>query len=1521
MSRRRSLGDLVPKDISEVVAREAKAQRGHRKPGGSLGQAFSWLKGSRRKKSLSNGLGRVGAGTAEGEGSKPDRQNPDPIKAGSKASDEQKQLAVHFTASQLHQENVFIQGSRPQYLEDLHTEAQEGLKIQQQEEHENGVDSQDDQSVNQSISSTLPERDAGSKDGACSAESGSPAGNSASTATSAVSAVSTRPVLTRQGSTFKPLNPVKKFEKNRKRSRRTTILGIPQQVQKELALHRSSTFGASLLPNDGGQAGDRQSGIHQRLGSHRLPSSTDQRPKSLAVPWMTSSVSSTGFGFLQEPLGPVMSISPQATYLSKIIPNAVLPASVDVIQIDRGNSRNRGSIHNHGGNSRTVSKSSLAHSELSASPASSRRSDSDGSHADGSHNTATPMPATASSSSWNQLQSSETIMSQTSTVSFKPCAGTGSPQTVSLAGQGSQRGEPRGEQDLVSLQSSTSCSSTKDARPGSSGQVSESSLSASASAGEMSRGEREGMRTSRSCSRSLSIVKTKLPPAPPRRTNSLHHVEVAKRQSERLVEIQGVNDSSIREVDAGADRSPQREGPSSADVNLSPGPVCDSTVSSTCSSLSPTLIPALDAGGPPKPQPESSSASPHKAPPSEAGKFERTLSPSSGYSSQSGTPTLSPKGIPPTPLSSGKQKKRPVKPERSGSRASSSTASASSSLTSLSSATSEPVHQEALTNSPSPPQHSSPLPVAGAAEKAVPVKQTPSPATIRELLDIPPHPKVKAPSPPPSETWAHNGRTLELLCGLSPNSDRLAQLQKQQQSGGVNTGQNNKAETEDSKPERTVKRDGKPTAKADVVPLPINGRVPLEKSEAILVVRVCQELESPESRSTEPASLSVAEGETATKLQGPGLNMSPLMEELKSHETLPKKETPPVMTKSPPKLNGEEAVTERQQQVKLDGVIMEVRETSPVEIDGPLKKSQGDVAARRHEAENERAAENTPGNPPMETQPPFQALAVDSPTVPKSSPPPSPPPAYHPPPPPARKTPPPSVSSPPPKEEEPTDGENIPPVESCWPPPPPPLQAPVDSVFEGPEDMDFPPPPPPLLTDSQPDVVGGCVSEMDVPCSSAMALEEVAANLKEAAEADITMNRESSELSSLQTQIVVEDITSGATAGSNSKLSNSEREIQDVPPLPQDVPPPPLEAPPPPPVTDAMPLSRSSPTPPSSVPPPPSKQFGDLAPSEPSSSAPPASSINVPSTIPPAENNPTTVSFRRQPSLAGRDARAKELLARQKSAPIPKEDANIPLVTPSLLQMVRLRSVNVGDEPVKSHPEDGQSINGGAATQDPLPTASPSSQNIPQKPIRKSLSLKSLPPTARTPPVTLNAPSMRLQEAIRMKTAAMSSKDGLSSRLSLRSLSANSSVCDPATQSPKSPEGGDIHKSPASTASFIFSRSTKKVVIEAPTSFSPEAQASLKKSLAAELMQASDPSQVSNGTAEKAEAHSFKYPGKVPPPVAKKPGLGTSHPADKMGPDTNGETESMRPAGQTAPLKELQTTTKTVTPGTIETLF
>ncbi|KAL0961819.1 hypothetical protein UPYG_G00332110 [Umbra pygmaea] len=72
MSRRNSAGDLVPRDISEILTREGKAQRGQRKSGGSLGQAFSWLKGTKRKKNVSNEQIRTGSviGVIEDKGTK-----------------------------------------------------------------------------------------------------------------------------------------------------------------------------------------------------------------------------------------------------------------------------------------------------------------------------------------------------------------------------------------------------------------------------------------------------------------------------------------------------------------------------------------------------------------------------------------------------------------------------------------------------------------------------------------------------------------------------------------------------------------------------------------------------------------------------------------------------------------------------------------------------------------------------------------------------------------------------------------------------------------------------------------------------------------------------------------------------------------------------------------------------------------------------------------------------------------------------------------------------------------------------------------------------------------------------------------------------------------------------------------------------------------------------------------------------------------------------------------------------------
>uniref|UniRef100_A0A3B4BJ73 Uncharacterized protein n=1 Tax=Periophthalmus magnuspinnatus TaxID=409849 RepID=A0A3B4BJ73_9GOBI len=645
--------------------------------------------------------------------------------------------------------------------------------------------------------------------------------------------------------------------------------------------------------------------------------------------------------------GPVMSISPQATYMSTIIPNAVLPAAVDVIEIDHGLSRARGSsVH-------TVSKSSLGSGDSPVSPVLSRRSDVDGSQNDTSLNSSSFACDSASES-----QSSKTIVLISSPASSKR-------STCSVDSEHLVAGD----------------------------------------ASEMDTSQVEDKKLKR---RSLSVTKTKQPPAPPRRTNSLHCNKI-RNNAKVFVNCQ----------------EPVLEN--------------DVTVTTTVTLSTPGSV--IENGGA---HPKSDASF------SNRDKMERTISPSSGYSSQSGTPTLSPKEFSPT--SPEKQKKASVKPETSVSPS-----SPSSSLTSLSSGASEPANHDV----PSKDSAAPPTLVSSALS-----------TQIKSLINVPAHPKVRAPCPPPPEVWAHNRRTVELLLGSYGN---------------------------------------------------------VEASQF------------------------------------------------------------------------------------LDGTVTQVPKLS------------------------------------------------------KNTPPATPPPTYHPTPPLTRK---PTIST--------QDSVELQKVqedgkvsESCWPPPPPPLE----EAYEGGDETEFPLPPPP-------------------------------------------------------------------------------------PPLP---------------------------------------------------------------------NSPSSVSFRRQPSTANR---AKEFHARHKSVPIPKEDANIPLVTPSLLQMVRLSR----------------------------PVASQTPQNTPQKPIRKSLSVKSSSPL---PSPTVVQPSLRLQEAIRMKTAAMSSKESLLVRPVARLPPYNT----------KGVPGSDTHKSTASTASFIFARSDKKVVIETVEP-SPEAQMSLKQNLAAELVHLSEQS--------KSNAYSNGGIKSVPPPVARKPSYGSVGPLQTL---------------------------------------
>lgn len=1102
--------------------------------------------------------------------------------------------------------------------------------------------------------------------------------------------------------------------------------------------------------------------------------------------------------------GPVMSISPQATYLSTIIPNAVLPASVEVIEIDRSNSRTRGGSVNHGSSVRTVSKSSLTSGDSAVSPLLSRRSDGDSSQTNNYHNDSTLMATSASGSSWSESKSSETIISNTSPLSSKSSAhSSNSSQRVCLNGQESQAKQTGGDQDLVSFCNSVSVISNPSNKSENlvTGPGFESGASRAVATGEQAKSKKK---------RSLSVMKTKQPPAPPRRTNSLHGNKI-RGNSRLLVDSKGLKDSLSGEMMVTtANIVTKDEAKLVSNSTRIPEPVSNLPGSNSPDS-STILLSSRQASpheaGEVEASPESSS-SPQKISPEE-GKFERTISPSSGYSSQSGTPTLSPKGI--SPASPDKQKKKPAKPERSASRASSSAASPSSSVTSLSSGTSELATTDVSPCSPThPPKGSSPT----VATKELALKDSSSTFSeeVKELLNIPPPPKVKAPCPPPPETWVHNRRTFELLCGPCPNvKEKAAQIQEST-SSAVGT------QAETKKEIQILDEIQTPTDKC-IIELSENKAKP----EELLSVHPDSVHVGQEGREyPEQATPLVQEkGKACVDVKQQEQSDSFVVKEPQSQVTTPKKEPPPVMKKPMTVLHrGETVLAEK----SLEKENNDMNTITEVTISVENTSLQNGVIALVDKSETEMDRN--------EAQP-MQRLSIEIPKINKISPPPTPPPAYHPTPPPSRKTPPLSVSTPPNELQRVQEEIHI--AESSWPPPPPPLEG--DSVFDGVDEADFPPPPPPsFIADSAPDVLDGCITELGDPNVQTV---------------------QSSNLHPAIPQPVIND-TKPVIDMQMSKPKPCEiscQGVQNISSVSETVSPPPVELPLIPTIRKAeSPVSNTAVLPPSSY-----QKRGSLQIEDPSVSISTQSSALTAPVTPPlsADNLTHSVTFRRHSSLANRDAKTKELLSRHKSAPIPKEDANIPLVTPSLLQMVRLRSVNMIEDQLKCPLED-KPTNEGAPVKENCPVSIQGSQNIPQKPIRKSLSLKSPPQAIKTSSVTMTSPSVRLQEAIRMKTAAMSSRDGLPSRLGLKSPTSGF-VSEPSATSQKSHEGYDMHKSPASTASFIFSRSTKKVVI------SPEVQASLKQSLATELMQVSDQS----------KAIAFSFDGvkcdKLPPPVAKKP--------------------------------------------------
>ncbi|KAM8796020.1 NHS-like protein 3 [Eudromia elegans] len=675
---------------------------------GSLRRALSWLRGRRRRR---KGSPAPGAAAPE---------EPPGKERGTTKADKEKRLPAPDECA----DNVFFPGARPPHLQELHHEAQAGLRSLQHQEKQKQTKSAWDHGDTNSLQSCGSSEDDG----------GSFRSRAASCATDSASedALSIRSeMIQRKGSTFRPHDSFSKSSERagkRRKERRTTVLGLPQHVQKELGL-RSSRGPA-------GRAGDREPVLNGGQTSPgepvRIPTidgklpaaaapggarvclgaleeadaalqqhiervyyddsllgrstaaklSPMARPKSLAVPGMTTSAGPP------ELLSPVMSISPQGTYMSKIIPNALLPPLVDVVALSRSSVR-------------TLSRCSLV-----SSPASVR------SLARGSERGARSREPSSSSDNWSHSQSTETIVSNSSTISSQG----GSERRPPEAPARPDAARPPGAHVAAPTAHALLAPGPRGAA-GSSGRA-----SPACSSGSQAEGSDTGsVASERSSARSVSLRKMKKPPAPPRRTYSLHH------KAEGEPAAAALPPRAERRV------PPRGTGPPRSPCAPPLSPAGDDDVFGEEA--------PRDVAGPREPP-----APPRWGCPDAS---ERTMSPSSGYSSQSGTPTLPARTLPAHAASPARARPPGATPQ--GCSLPSPALSGSSSLTSISSSASEP--ESRSERFVIPPHPKVPAPFSPPPTKARP----PTTSTAASPDPREPAAPAKAPgrSPPPSPPPAH----------------------------------------------------------------------------------------------------------------------------------------------------------------------------------------------------------------------------------------------------------------------------------------------------------------------------------------------------------------------------------------------------------------------------------------------------------------------------------------------------------------------------------------------------------------------------------------------------------------------------------------------------------------------------------------------------------------------------------------------------------------------------------------------
>ncbi|XP_061824630.2 uncharacterized protein [Nerophis lumbriciformis] len=1405
MSNRDSLGfgELIPHDVVEIFAQEKHSIKGRKKRSHSLGRALGWLKGKKRKdlraKGQNPGLGPALDLALDGHVA----AHPSGNKGGHKSGRSSQTQGNSHAALNLHeddktspppllQENVFIEGSRPKYLEDLHSEALEGLKMMRQEETNTGVDFQDNEST---ISMMTVQTDG--EGGGFTSDSTIP---DAASVKSSVSLRSSRSGLTRQESTFRPLSSGKPSEKGRTRRRRRKTTGIPQHVQRELGLDRMpSKFEREEGFNDECDS-DHQGPLSveqmttnashvddlallQRLGPDLLDG---QRPQSVAFPSMT-----TANSLQQEMPSPVMLISPQATYMSKIIPNAVLPPSIEVVEISRGQSRN---------SLRTVSKSSLLLSSPSPSRTSCRTTSSKASK--GTYSSHHNPYNLSDTSCWSHSESSETLVSDSSTIS---------------SGNASRKDN--------SHDNETSSKVTFN--------------------GNLRNKENEGKRDGHF--RSLSIMKPKRAPPPPSRSYSLHNK--MKRRSRDLAEaVDILKESSPQSVSASTGGNDE---PEASPVTTMDSPGYNGDTSSLEDSTGSVLFNLS------KLQQASDSSKAGKIISSSQGKREplqdssKIISPSSGYSSQDCTsPQLQ-------PVSSSPKHKRGIlaKLQR---------------LFPSSSAPSPLSQSETHENSKSMKDKMS------QQDNVESASVSPSVRTLRELFDIPPHPKVHAPPAPPPEVWAHNKRTFELLLGPPAPDNVYAIIKKnpkdrrqQRPSPCVSTSVSTEGSVRSLAGERkgnnqtvgamagiahaleTQKVEESALLNANEVHQISNERltqkVDLEGNgnvnendenvrvndilNGMLVKAVEKREERLAAKRDKDTMSSTQSSEVKTKVD--------VVHAISLIRSTPSPSPPPAhLPPEPPGRQVNNAVSYDSSWPPPPPPIIQVVSV-PDERDFPLPPppliSEGGLIAPLPASPpksvpaamiiTELHSSSTTPSVVVVTEPELQGSGtshVVAPPPPSSIPP---PPSYTAPPPPSYAAPPPpvtvvtlptitevisppskDVSSPKPKKGSPPPSREVTAVIA---------KAPLVQMLHSAITRNISPP----LVKAKEDPSTEVAETISVQCSEvvAPAYSQESCSLSPEEETPVSNLYPPQSippppppiepLKLLQRSLEAKMALQHETISSESQ--SEQISCNTILTSPQSVPPPPSLEPLPafkaaPPNTDEVPANETLP----------SLQNEAIIPSSPEKpeelTCSPPNGIPVPPPLP----------------MGGLDSllHPTSPVSTAKKSPEPSspvQEESLRVVTPSLLQMVKLRPVKSSPEPpIAEEPAKDKDFLTIQQLNDQVQTTLPISE-APQKPIRRSLIILTPSPTATSPPASLptppqsqsvvvppaptvlkspvitSPPSMNLQEAIRMRTAARS-KDSSAPRLSF--------------QLPTSPK--DACHSPTSTANFIFSKNNKRVVIE-----------------------------------------------------------------------------------------------------------